>query len=135
MTVDDFSRIERTFAIRLPDVFRRRLSPLPIPQETGNSDTQVWDDAEKLIDLNRRLRTEVKGWPSWLFVIGRSEGDPCGYAIDTRSQECPVWWLEQMRLGPSSGPTQGPFDTWFSKWIKDSSEEPNGRSCLWLLFV
>jgi hypothetical protein len=76
MTEDDFSRIEQTFAIRLPVVYRRRLSTFPVLQEVGNSHTQVWDDAEKLIDLNQRLRTEWKDWPSWLFAIGQSEGDP-----------------------------------------------------------
>src|SRR4051812_10339081 len=100
MTESDFERIEHALDIRLPDVYRRQMSSFPTPQEVGNTGTEVWDDAEELIALNQRLRAEVEGWPAWLFVIGRSEGDPCGYAIDTRSPECPVWWLEQMQLGP-----------------------------------
>ena len=100
--------------------YRRQLSPFPIPREGGNTDTQVWDDAGELIALNQRLRAEVEGWPPWLFVIGQSVGDPCGYAIDTRSPECPVWWLEQMQLGPNSGPSEGPFDRWFGQWVADS---------------
>src|SRR5437879_2628246 len=131
MTEDDFSRIELALAIRLPDVYRHRLSPFSIPREAGNSDTQVWDDNEELIALNQRLRTEVEGWPSWLFAIGQPAGDPCGYAIDTRRPECPVWWLEKMQLDPCSGPTQGPFIAWSSRWITDTSpENPSGRSYL-----
>ena len=130
MTEDDFSRIEQTLAIRLPDVYRHGLSPFPIPQNAGKSDTQVWDDAEKLIALNQRLRTEVEGWTSWLFVIGQAEGDPCGYAIDTRNPECPVWWLEQMRLGPHSGPTQGPFNDWFSQLVTELSPRGDVRKVM-----
>jgi hypothetical protein len=95
------------------------MCPFPAPREDKNSDAQVWNDAEKLIALNLRLRSQVEGWLAWLYAIGQSEGDPCGYAIDTRSAECPVWWLEQMQLGRQSGPTQGPFDAWFSQWIRD----------------
>jgi hypothetical protein len=129
MTQVDLSRIEDALAVRLPDVYRRRVAPFPIPREEGNTETQVWDDAGALIALNQRLRAEVESWPPWLFVIGQSVGDPCGYAIDTRDPECPVWWLEQMRLGPESGPSQGPFDAWFSQWVTDTSEEPGGSSC------
>jgi hypothetical protein len=44
-----------------------------------------------------------------------------------------VWWLEQMRLGPASGPTQGQFGAWFSQWVAETSaEEPSGRRLLWL---
>jgi hypothetical protein len=134
MSEDEFSRIEQTLAIRLPDVYRHRLSSFPIPQNAGNSDTQVWDDAEKLLALNQRLRTEVEGWTPWLFVIGQAEGDSCGYAIDTRNPECPVWWLEQMRLGLNSGPTQGPFVDWFSQSITELSPgETSEKSCRWML--
>jgi hypothetical protein len=141
MTEEDLSRIEDALSVRLPDVYRRQLSPFPIPSESGNTDTQVWDDAGALIAVNQRVRAEVEGWPNWLFVIGQSEGDPCGYAIDARSPECPVWWLEQMRPWPPSGPTQGPFVVWFSQWAADqSSNGISGRSCLrlfltWLLLA
>jgi hypothetical protein len=141
MTEEDFSQIEAALSVRLPDVYRQQLSASPIPREIGNTDTQVWDDAGALIALNQRARAEVQGWPSWLFVIGRSQGDPCGYAVDTRSPECPVWWLEQMRPWPPSGPTQGPFVVWFSRWVADTSPPgPSGRSCLrwaaiWLLLA
>lgn len=135
MTEVGLSRIEDALGVRLPDVYRRRVDPFPIPREGGNTNTQVWDNAGALIALNQRLRAEVEGWPPWQFVIGQSVGDPCGYAIDTRDPECPVWWLEQLRLGTDSGPSQGPFDAWFSRWITDTSEEPDGSCYFGLLLV
>jgi hypothetical protein len=132
MNLGDFDLIECALAVNLPDVYRRRLCPFPIPSLAGNSDCHVWDDARRLVALNQRLRAELEDWPAWLVAIGQAEGDPCGYAIDTRSPESPVWWLEQMRLGPASGPTQGQFGAWFSQWVAETSaEEPNGRPLLW----
>jgi hypothetical protein len=135
MTEEDFSRIEGALAVRLPDAYRRRVAPFPIPREGGNTETQVWGDAGALIALSQRLRAEVEGRPPWLFAVGRSVGDPCGYAIDTRDPECPVWWPEQMQLGPDSGPSRGPSDAWFSRRVTDTSEEPGGSSCLGLFLV
>ena len=42
MTEVDFSRIEDALAVRLPDVYRRRMAPFAIPREGGNAETQVW---------------------------------------------------------------------------------------------
>src|SRR6516164_10632749 len=104
MSDADLDRIEAALGLTLPAVYRSSVSPFPVTLEAGNAGTPVWDDAEALIDLNRRLRTEEPAWPEWLFAIGQSEGDPSGWAIDTRPAEAPVWWLEQMRLGSDSGP-------------------------------
>jgi hypothetical protein len=119
MDNDDLDRIEKALSIRLPQAYRKSVAPFPIPGEAGNTDSQVWDDADRLIALNQRHRTEIDKWPPWLFVIGQAEGDPCGYAVDTRTPDCPVWWLEQMRRVPSSGPSGGPFERWFAQWVKD----------------
>jgi hypothetical protein len=99
----DLDRIEQALALRLPDEYRRSVAPFPITEAVGNSDSQVWDDADSLIALNRRLRAGVDGWPAWLFAIGQAKGDPCGYAIDTRTLDVPIWWLERMELGRASG--------------------------------
>jgi hypothetical protein len=131
---DDLNRIEHTLSIQLPYVYRRSVAPFPIPYEADNTSSQVWDNADQLIAINRRVRFEVEGWPSWLFVIGQAEGDPCGYAIDTRIPAAPVWWLEQMQLGSSSGPSGGSFETWFDRWVADA--EPIGTldsSIPWML--
>ena len=120
VTEPDLDRIERALGLRLPEAYCQRVVPFPVPPEAGNSTSQVWDDAGRLIALNQRLRADVDGWPRWLFAIGQAEGDPCGYTIDTRSAESPVWWLEQMQLGPNSGPSEGPFDRWFGQWVADS---------------
>src|SRR5262245_4599824 len=112
MTEQDFDSIERALAISLPDVYRRGLCPFPIPGNARNTDAEVWDDAQGLIVLNQRLRAEEKGWPPWLFAIGQAEGDSSGYAIDLRSPESVVWWLDHMRLRPGSGPIEGRFTSW-----------------------
>lgn len=132
MTEDDFIEIETALSIRLPDAYRGRLSPFPIARLAGKSDTEVWDDAAALIALNQRLRAEYEDWPAWLFVVGQSAGVPSGYAIDTRTADAPVWWLDWMRPAPwSSGPTEGPFAAWFSQWVTDTAPEfPSERSCL-----
>ena len=68
----------------------------------------MWDDARRLVALNERLRAELEDWPAWLVAIGQAEGDPCGYAIDTRSPESPVWWLEKCGSAP---PADQPRDS------------------------
>jgi hypothetical protein len=120
MSGTDLDGIEQALQIRLPKAYRSQVSPFPVPHEVGNTDSQIWDDAEQLIALNRRLRGQVEGWPDWLFAIGQAEGDPCGYAIDTRTPDAPVWWLEQMQLGRNSGPGAGPFAEWFDQWVDDA---------------
>jgi hypothetical protein len=136
MTEGDFERVEHDLAVNLPDVYRRSLCPFPIPEAAGNTDTDVWDDPHRLIALNQRLSAEVEDWPSWLFAIGEAEGDPCGYAIDTRSQDSPVWWLDHMRLGGGSGAIAPKFAAWFSRWVAEHSpHEPEGRPVLWFLLV
>lgn len=128
MSDDDFSRIEDRLGLRLPEAYRRCLAPIPIPHERGNANSQVWDDAGALIALNQSRRAEVADWPPWLFVIGQAEGDPCGYAIDIRIPDAPVWWLEQMRLGRHSGPGRESFEDWFARWVEDSGELPGDGS-------
>jgi hypothetical protein len=66
MTEEDFYRIEDALADRLPDVYRRRLAPFPIPREGRNTDTQVWDAAGALIVLNRVLPARLPE-SSWLI--------------------------------------------------------------------
>jgi hypothetical protein len=112
-------RIENALSIHLPAAYRKSVVPFPIPHEAGNADSHVWDDADRLIALNQLVRRQVEQWPQWLFVIGQVEGDPCGYAIDTRTPDCPVWWLEQMQLGRNSGPAAGSFEQWFAQWVRD----------------
>lgn len=128
------NRIEQTLGIRLPEIYRRSVVPFPVANEAGNSDAQVWDDADGLIALNQRLRSETEGWPAWLFAIGQAEGDPSGYAIDTRTPDCRVWWLEQMHLGENSGPMEETFEAWFARWGKETTQEDESSpSLLWFL--
>jgi hypothetical protein len=136
MTAAEFDLIEQALAIRLPDVYRRELCPFGVPDGAGNSDTEVWDDARRLIALNQRLRADVNDWPPWLFATGQAEGDACGYAIDTRGEDCPVWWLDHMRLERGSGPIDVNFTNWFIRWVGDASPKEDGRRhILWFLLV
>ena len=49
MDDDDFTRIEKALGVGLPDTYRCSVAPFPVAGEIGNSDAQVWDDAEELI--------------------------------------------------------------------------------------
>jgi hypothetical protein len=135
MSGADLVRIEAAFGLRLPAVYRTGVSPFPVAHEAGNAGSPVWDDADALIALNRRLRAEEPAWPEWLFAIGQSEGDPSGWAIDTRPAEAPVWWLEQMRLGPDSGPGAEAFADWFRDVAADLSEIPTSPRKVWWVFL
>ncbi|WP_165251360.1 SMI1/KNR4 family protein [Paludisphaera soli] len=133
MTERGFNRIEAALGVRLPDAYKSRLDPFPIPHEAGNADDHVWDDPDALIDLNRRVRDAFavrprSDWPPWLFVIGQAEGDPAGHAIDVRDPTCPVWWIERLDvggLGPSDGPTGESFEAWCTRWIGEAPCPPS----------
>lgn len=134
MTSGDLERIEAALALRLPDSYRADVVHFPI-SEAGNADTQVWDGAEQLIELNRRAR-ESDGWPDWLYAIGQAEGDPSGYAIDTRGAGAPVWWLDHMRYEPSAGPVCPSFADWFARWAAEAATtEPSGAGFAWFILV
>jgi hypothetical protein len=136
VTEDDLDRIEQALSLCLPPAYRRTVVPFLIPSEAGNVDSPLWDDAGRLIVLNLRLRAEDEGWPPWLFAIGQSEGDPCGYAIDTRAEDCPVWWLDHLHLGPASGPSEGPFADWLARRLADPGPDERGDgSELWFLLA
>jgi hypothetical protein len=120
MTGEDFRRIEEALGIRLPESYKRLMDPFPVPHLRGNSDTDLWDDAEKLIAINQELRTEfVRGhrpWPNYLFFIG----DPltaCGNAIDLRDASLPVLWVDHCALRTIQGASGQPWEEWLSTWM------------------
>src|SRR5712691_8832739 len=106
--------IERELGIKLPSIYRQRLLVYPIPACVGNSDTALWDDAGKLVVLNRKLRAGAPGgipmWRTHMFALGQIEGDPSVRAIDLRVPEAPVWWVDHCHLdGQGSGQTHATF--------------------------
>jgi hypothetical protein len=122
--------------IALPPSYRSCLVPFPVPEEMGNTNSPVWDKADALIALNRRLRETKPEWPNWLFVVGRSEGDPCGWAIDIRSPDAPVWWLEQMEFLPICDAKHEAFSNWFQSIIADLRDSsPTSKGIMLALIV
>ncbi len=100
MTAEDLTRVETALGIRLPVVYRDLVVPFPIPAYAGNSDTELWDDPDALIELNRELRTgycSAAPWPEHMFAIGR-DGSGCASAIDLRDAKAPVWWADRCHL-------------------------------------
>ena len=100
MTADDLTRVESTLRVCLPVVYRELVVPFPIPAFAGNTDTELWDDADALIELNRELRVgycSAAPWPEHMFAIGR-DGSGCARAIDLRDPMGPVWWADRCHL-------------------------------------
>ncbi len=100
LTADDLTRVETALGIQLPAVYRTLMVPFPIPAYAGNTDTELWDDADSSIELNRELRTgdrQTGLWPEHMFAIGR-DGSGCASAIDLRDPMGPVWWADRCHL-------------------------------------
>lgn len=112
MTTDDLQRIEEALGVALPPTYREAMLRFPEGDLAGNADTEVWDDAEALIERNRELRAGERAWPAHLFFIG----DPltaCAYAIDLNDPAAPVWWVDHGDLdAPSSGVIAPAFEPW-----------------------
>jgi hypothetical protein len=119
MTPADLQTIESSLAIRLPEVYRRKVSPFPILCLSGNRDTQLWDDAGALVAYNRKLRARASGWPEYLFAIGQNEGDPGVMALDLRLPDtAPVWFIDHEDPNAAgSGQTHASFDDWVEPYI------------------
>jgi hypothetical protein len=131
MTARDFEVIERGLGIRLPDSYRRKLDPFPIPSLSANRDTELWDDAEALVRYNRQLRENSRSWPEHLFVIGRNEGDSALRAIDLRAPEvAPVWWIDhQNPAAAGSGQTHPTFEGWVDQYAGTLRRELAQEGC------
>jgi len=112
MTRADFQFIESKLSLRLPEAYRAAVCPFPVRAYAGNSDTDLWDDAAGLVELNLRLRSDA-GWRSTLFAVG--EQDRSKTAIDISSPKLQVWWID----GALEAPGSGPGDQGFVDWSKE----------------
>ena len=75
MTDSDLARIELELGISLPLAYKTAVSPYPIPALSGNSESEFWDSASELIELNKTVRAGLHGlkpWPTWAFRSGRA---------------------------------------------------------------
>jgi hypothetical protein len=97
-------------AIRLPVAYRRLVVPFPIPAYARNTDTELWDDPDALIELNRELRIGYRSaapWPEHMFAVGRDGGGSAS-AIDLREAEAPVWWADRCHLDMAGTAPESP---------------------------
>jgi hypothetical protein len=93
MTEEDLRYIERELSIVLPASYCKVMLDYPVPALRGNEDTDVWDNAIRLVEENKDLR-QLFGWPNHLFALGY--GAACEhYAIDLRHPDAPVWWINR----------------------------------------
>src|SRR5438132_656124 len=56
MTPTELCSIELALGIVLPEVYKQMMAPFPIPYLSGNTNTNLWDDAARLIQENLELR-------------------------------------------------------------------------------
>jgi hypothetical protein len=113
--------MEKALGIRLPAAYRDLVVPFPIPAFGGNTDTELWDDAEALIELNRELRAgrQTTPWPEHMFAIGRDGGGSAS-AIDLRDQLGPVWWADRCHLDAVGSAIESPsLATWAEQHLAE----------------
>jgi hypothetical protein len=119
-------RIDKELGVALPDSYVKSMEDFPIPALAGNADTDLWDDADAIIERNRELREGIGApspWPDYLFFIG----DPLSMAanaIDLRNDEAPVWWLDHCDVdAAASGEVSPSFAQWVGEWTDTLRED------------
>ncbi|PTL79954.1 SMI1/KNR4 family protein [Vitiosangium sp. GDMCC 1.1324] len=122
MNASDLQRIERELDIELPPSYRRLMERFPIAALAGNTDTELWDDADGLIQLNRELRRGRVGepWPEHLFSIGHR--DSAVSAINLSSPEARVWWIDRHLEAPGTQRDGQGFESWAREYVEDWRE-------------
>ena len=111
--------MEAELGISLPAAYKRVVTAFPIPAWAGNAETDVWDNAKRLIELNRELRagSGVKPWPPTMFALGRDQGG-CTHALDLASGE--VWWADRCHLdAPGSYRLSVTLEAWLEQSLRD----------------
>jgi hypothetical protein len=128
LTDADDRRMEAALGIVLPEAYRRLVVPFPVPAYVGNAEMELWDDAERLISLNRELRgglAFVKPWPPHMFAMGRDHGG-CASAIDLQSPTNFIWWADRCHLDPvGSGPFPS-IEEWANRYVGELRSDLEG---------
>jgi hypothetical protein len=130
LTADDIARVEQALGITLPASYRARMVPYPIRAAEGNADLGVWDNAERIVELNLELRRGaaggVKPWPSRFFALGHP-GDGSPYALDLDAGDA-VWWVDRSHLdNPSSAKESDSFAAWADRYFRILRTEMAGN--------
>ena len=131
MNKDDLNLIENKLNIKLPTTYCHFMLNFPIPACVGNDDTELWDNVERLISENKKLREGMSGgvrpWPNHFFCLGDA-GSGCVYALDLREPDVPVWWVDHCHLDlESSGEVAPKFLDWANDYIKDLLNDLEGE--------
>jgi hypothetical protein len=130
MTLDDISRIERELNIRLPDSYRNAVVPFPIPACVGNDDTELWDNADSIIEYNREVRQGLSGgvapWPVHFFALGR-DGSGSSSVLDLRHPDGPVWWADRGNLNIANDTPGASFAIWVTGYLAELRADLEGN--------
>jgi len=117
MKDSDIVLIEQALGISLPESYKRAVVPFRIPALVGNTEHQLWDDANGLVELNRKLRVGSRYRPAWPEMI----------ALDTRSAEGPVWWLDHRVVeSKASYQSHSKFADWAEEFYRDMRSDLEG---------
>jgi len=118
VTPEDLSRIEDELGVELPEGYRQLMLDYPFPDGKGNTNENLWDDADAVIEKTALYRSPRvhNVWPSHFVYIGDDQAG-CPYAIDVREDAGPVVHTDR-------GDLEKPLETWPSidAWIKDYVE-------------
>ena len=129
MLQSDVDAIEAELGLRLPEEYKRTVLAYPIPAYRGNAETGLWDNAKRLIALNKELRAGapggVKPWPAHMFAMGQlDDGCPVALDLDTPGH---VWWVDRSHLdGLGTHRVSESFPEWLAQHLSDLREDLEG---------
>ena len=113
MKASDIERIEGELNVALPDVYKK-------------AETMSWDDADRLIELNRELRTgrgAVEPWPARFFALGVDHGG-CSDAIDLEDPEYGVFWFDRQHIQADAGARSAEkIEAWLLRQVREYTGE------------
>ena len=119
----DVERIEQELHISLPQAYKDAVTNYPATAFRGNSDQNLWDNADELIRYNLELRAGdvsfVDPWPKRFFALGL-DGGGCSDALDLEDPESGVYWFDKSHV---SDEVSVPSPEKLSDWLKRQTDE------------